>query len=49
MVDRREGSIILCEHYRTPSGKKMVTRVQVVTATQVQTIGCRLQAILSCP
>ena len=48
-VDRREDSIIFYEHYRTPCGKKMVTRVQVVTASQVQTNGCRWLAILSCP
>ena len=28
-----------------PSGKKMVTEVQVVTASQVQNIGCKWQAI----
>ena len=27
----------------------MVTGVQVVTASQVQIIGCRCQAVLSCP
>ena len=48
-VDRREDRMIFCEHYRTPCEKKVVTRVQVVTASQVQTNGCRLQAILSCP
>ena len=50
-VDRREDRMIFYEHYNTPCGKKMktVTGVQVVTATQVQTIGFRLQAILSCP
>ena len=30
----------------TPSGKKMVTGVQVVTASQVQIIGCRWQDVL---
>ena len=33
----------------TPSGKKKVTGVQVVTASQVQSIECRWQAISSCP
>ena len=44
---------VLCyffnEHNHTPSGKKMVTGVQVVTAYQVQFIGCRWQAISSHP
>ena len=31
------------EHNRTPSGKKTVTGVQVITAYQVQSIGCRWQ------
>ena len=30
---------------RTPSGKKMVTGVQVVNASQVQSIGCKWKAI----
>ena len=37
------------EHNHTPSGKKMVTRVQVITASQVQTIGCRWQALFFLP
>ena len=37
------------EHNHTPSGKKMVTRVQVITASQVQSIGCRWQAIFVLP
>ena len=42
-------SFFFFEHNCTPSGKKMVTGVQVITASQVQSIGCRWQAILSCP
>jgi len=38
---------ICFEHNHTPSGKKMVTGVQVITASQVQSIGCRWKAILS--
>ena len=37
------------EHNRTLSGKEMMTGVQVVTTSQVQSIGCRWQAILSYP
>ena len=37
------------EHNRTQSGKKMVTRVQVITASQVQSIGCRWQALFVLP
>ena len=33
------------EHNRTPSGKKRVTGVQVVTASEVQSIGYRWQAM----
>ena len=29
------------EHKRTPSGKKRMTGVQAVTASEVQSIGCR--------
>ena len=32
------------EHNHIPSGKKMMTGVQVITASQVQSIGCRWQA-----
>ena len=35
-------------HNHTPSGNKMVTGVQVITASQAQSI-CRWQAISSCP
>ena len=39
--------ILSFEHNHTPSEKKiiMVTGVEVVTASQVQNIGCRWQAI----
>ena len=37
--------VINFEHSCTPSGKKMVTGVQVVTASQVQSIRCRWQAM----
>ena len=37
------------EHNCNPIGKKMVTGVQVGTVFQVQVIGCRWQAISSCP
>ena len=37
------------EHNPTTSGKKTVAGVQVVTASKVQSIGCRWQAISSCP
>ena len=37
------------ERHHTPSGKKLVTGVQVVTASQVQSIKCRWQDISSCP
>ena len=37
------------EHNRTPSGKKMVTGVQVVTGSQVQSIRCRWRGISSYP
>ena len=37
-----------CLFFHTLSGKKMVTGVQVVTASQVQSIRCRWQAG-SCP
>jgi len=44
---------VFFEHNHTPSGKKMLTGIQVVhvTASQVlvQIIGCRWQAISSCP
>ena len=33
------------EHNRTPNRKKMVTGVQVITASQAQNIGCRWQAL----
>ena len=36
------------EHNHTLSGKKTVTEIQVVTTFQVQIIGCRSKAILSC-
>ena len=39
--------IFFPEHSHTPSGKKTVTGVQVVTASQVQSSGCRWQAISS--
>ena len=39
----------LNEHNHTPSGKKTVTRVPVIdNYIQVQSIGCRWQAISSC-
>ena len=41
--------VVVYEHNRTPSGKKTVTGVQVVTASEVQSIRCRWQAISSCP
>ena len=34
---------------RTPSGKKSVTGVQVITASQAQSIGCRRQALFVLP
>ena len=34
------------EHNNTPSGKKTVTGMQVVTTSQVQIIRCRSKAIL---
>ena len=34
------------EHNHTPSGKKTVTGMPVVTTSQVQIIGCRSKAIL---
>ena len=34
------------KHNHTPSGKKTVTGMQVVTTSQVQIIGCRSKAIL---
>ena len=33
--------VVFSEHNRTPSGKKTVTGVQVITASQVQNIECR--------
>ena len=39
----------LFEHNCSPSGKKTVTGVQVITASQVQSIGCRWQALLILP
>ena len=42
--------VLIFEHNRTPiSGKKTVTGVQVLAASQVQSIGCRWQAVLSSP
>ena len=37
------------EHNPTQSGKKMVTGVQVITTSQVKSIGYRWQTISSCP
>ena len=37
------------KHNRTLNRKKTVTGVQVMTTSQVQTIGCNWQAISSCP
>ena len=37
------------EHNCTPSGRKTVTGVQVITASQVQSIGCRSQALFVLP
>ena len=37
------------EHNCIPSGKKMVIGVQMVTVSHMQIIGCRWQAISSCP
>ena len=39
-------SIFIFKHNHTPSGKKPVTGMQVVTTSQVQIIGCRSKAIL---
>ena len=36
-------------HNHTPSGKKSVTGVQVITASQAQSIGCRWQALFVLP
>ena len=44
-----EGFYYIFEHNRTPSGNNTVTGVQVLSASQVQSIGCRWQAISSCP
>ena len=41
--------VVVYEHNCTTSRKKMVTGVQVVTASEVQSIRCRWQAISSCP
>ena len=38
--------IFFFKHNHTPSGKKTVTGMQVVTTSQVQIIGCRSKAIL---
>jgi len=38
---------IVIKPNRTPSGKKTVVQMQLVTASQVQDIRCRWQAILS--
>ena len=37
------------EHNRTPNGKKPVTGVQVITASQAQSIRCRWQALFVLP
>ena len=37
---------IFFKHNHTPSGKKTVTGIQVVTTSQVQIISCRSKAIL---
>ena len=39
----------LASYNRTPSGKKMVTGVQVISASQVQSIGCRRQTLFVLP
>jgi len=39
----------LFELNHTPNGKKTVTGVQVITASEMQSIGCRWQVISSCP
>ena len=36
--------VFIYEHNHTPSGKKTVTRMQVVTTSQVQIIGCKSKA-----
>ena len=38
-------SFYFFEHNHTPSGKKTVIGVQVTTASQVQSIGCKWQTI----
>ena len=40
---------LFLEHNCTPSGKKAVTGVQVITASQAQSIGCRWQALFVLP
>ena len=37
---------VIFDHNHTPSGKKTVTGMQVVTTSQVQIIRCRSKAIL---
>ena len=39
----------LFKHNHTPSGKKTVTGVQVITASQAQSIRCRWQALFVLP
>ena len=46
---RFPGFYYIFEHNRTPSGKKTVTGVQVISASQVQSISCRWQALSSGP
>ena len=41
--------VVVYEHNCTTSRKKTVTGLQVVTASEVQSIRCRWQAISSCP
>ena len=41
--------MFLFEHNHTPSGKKTVTGMQVITASQVKSIGCRWQALFILP
>jgi len=41
--------LLVCYRKCTPSGKKTVTGVQVISASQVQSIWCRWQALFVLP
>ena len=41
--------LFIYEHNRTPSGKKSVTGMLVITASQVQSVRCRWQALFVLP